>query len=433
MKELLEAFRALRHSPRALWLVIFAFSAEFMAYTGVITLMGSYLTENVGLGEERAHWVISGFTGSLSIVMVLLGKPLDARVGVRVGIPLALASIVVGRALYGLVPFSGGVGLALLAAGLLLIALGEGVLQPLTFSGVKRYTDEKNGPMGYAVLYACFNLSSALVGPVSASARTAWDAKHQAGASSLTGYNAVNWICVGIPLAALVVFVLLMTPKAAAAVIRGDEGGAGEKASAGASPFRDSRFLFFIFALLPVRTLFAHGWLTMPQYVLRAYSQAVADRMEWIVDSTNPIIIFFGVPIITALTKKKNVLTMVIAGTLVSALAPFLLVSGPSTPMLLGYFIVFSIGEALWSARFYEYAAEIAPEGRTAQYMGVASLPWFVAKTTTGLYSGFFLERFCPKQGPKSTGTMWLIYGVIALMSPLSLFVARRWLRAGMK
>jgi MFS family permease len=230
-----------------------------------------------------------------------------------------------------------------------------------------------------------------------------------------------------------VIFATLMTPKAAAAVVRGEAGGAGEKAGMGSSPYKDRRFLFFIFALLPVRTLFAHQWLTMPQYVLRAYSQQVADRMEWLVDSTNPIIIFFGVPILTALTKRYNVLTMMIIGTSVSAVSTFLLVPGPSTAMLISYFVLFSIGEALWSARFYEYAAELAPEGRTAQYMGVASLPWFVAKTTTGLYSGFILEAFCPKEGAQRTGTMWLIYALIAVSTPIALLAARRWLRAGMK
>ncbi len=431
MKELVEAFRALRPAPRALWLVIFAYSAEFMAYIGMITLMGSYLSEDLHIAKEYAHWWISLLTGGLSIVMVLVGKPLDAKVGPRIGIMLALAIVVAGRASYSSAQLGGGI--AALGLGVALLCLGEGMLLPLAYSGVKRYTDEKNGPMGYAVLYAFFNIASALIGPVSAKVRTTWDQKHAAGESVLTGFNAVNWVCTAIPLVALIVFGVLMTKKAASQVVRGEEGGAGDKASTGASPWRDKRFLFFIFALLPVRTLFAHGWLTFPQYVLRAYSQDVADRMEWIVDSINPVIIFFGVPLATALTRRFNVLTMMIVGTTVSALAPFLLVFGPNTTLLLGYFIVFSIGEAMWSARFYEYSAELAPEGRTAQYMGVAGLPWFVAKFSTGLYSGFVLERFCPKEGPKSTGTMWLLYGLIAVASPILLVAGRKWLRAGMK
>ena len=170
----------------------------------------------------------------------------------------------------------------------------------------------------------------------------------------------------------------------------------------------------------------------MPEYVLRSYDHAVADKMEWLVDSLNPLIIFVGVPTLTALTRRFHVYTMMIIGTSVSALATFVLCSGPHVSMLILYFFVFSIGEALWSSRFLEYAAELAPEGRVAQYMGVANLPWFVAKITTGLYSGFVLEKFCPKIGPQNTEMMWLIYGGIALLSPVGLLFARKWVMKGM-
>jgi hypothetical protein len=64
--------------------------------------------------------------------------------------------------------------------------------------------------------------------------------------------------------------------------------------------------------------------------------------------------------------------------------------------------------------------------------MGVANLPWFVAKTTTGLYSGVVLEHFCPKEGAKKPELMWLLYGAIAMASPVLLTLARKWLNAGM-
>ena len=56
--------------------------------------------------------------------------------------------------------------------------------------------------------------------------------------------------------------------------------------------------------LLPVRTLFAHQWLTLPDYILRAYPKDVADHMEWIVDWINPLVVFVGTPLITAMTRK---------------------------------------------------------------------------------------------------------------------------------
>jgi MFS family permease len=201
-------------------------------------------------------------------------------------------------------------------------------------------------------------------------------------------------------------------------------------------PFRNRRFLFFIFMLLPVRTLFAHQWLTMPSYILRAYDPGVANHMEWLVNWINPMIIFLGVPITTALTRHINVYKMMVIGSFVSAVPTFLLCFGPNLSLLIANFVLYSIGEALWSARFLEYASELAPPGRIAQYMGLAQIPWLLAKGTTGFYSGFMLAKFCPADTPPAqlhTGTMWFIYGGIALVSPLGLWMARHWVMAGLQ
>lgn len=444
MREFVEAFKALRGAPKALWLIIFAFALDGAAYFGMLPLMKAFLGEDVGVRPELASTWVSAFTAALTGVMLFVGKPTEGRLGIRKSILLALLLALVGRILYSSAPFYGGA--ALVAVSLGVVALGEGILQPVAYAGVKRYTTPATSSMGFALLYAWMNFGAMLIGPVSATVRTSFDAAYKAGESALTGFNAVNWVCTGLTLATLIAFGLTMTRSVEARGVRvaaaeaaagaTDEAGCRENAkpatTGGKSPFADARFLFFIFALLPVRTLFAHQWLTMPEYVLRSYPPAIADRMEWFVDSINPLVIFLGVPTLAALTKRFHVLSMMITGSLVSAAATFLLCAGPHTPLLIAYFVVFSIGEALWSSRFLEYTAEIAPEGRVAQYMGVANLPWFVAKGTTGLYSGFVLERFVPKDGENHSGTMWLLYGLIAMASPVALIAARRWLRAGM-
>lgn len=60
--------------------------------------------------------------------------------------------------------------------------------------------------------------------------------------------------------------------------------------------------------------------------------------------------------------------------------------------------------------------------------MGLAGIPWFLAKFTTGLYAGSFLSRFIPDGGPHDSGTMWLIYGFIACISPVGLILGRKWM-----
>jgi hypothetical protein len=103
--------------------------------------------------------------------------------------------------------------------------------------------------------------------------------------------------------------------------------------------------------------------------------------------------------------------------------------------LLIIYLVLFSTGEALWSARFLEYASELAPPGRIAQYMGLANIPWLLAKFTTGFYSGRMLAEFCPPDvapGDLRTGTLWLVYSLIAFSSPAGLWIARKWVLAGL-
>lgn len=446
MREFLAAFRALRTSPPGLWLVVFAFSVDAMAYFGALTLMTEYLHDDLGMSDAWAGRTISMFTMLVTLAMIGIGGAIERR-GVRKGILLALALTLLGRILYAGAVSAGNLRYVVVVFGLLVVALGEGILQPVAYAGIKQFTDARSSSMGYAMMYAMMNLAIVVIGAISPAVRVPVDAAHAAGRSPISGISAVGWTCAGIGLVCILVFFAFMTPRQEARAIRPladekDDGPAkptwtrvteyfvGTKAAPG--PFRDIRFVFFIFMLLPVRTLFAHQWLTMPAYVLRAYPPAVGDKMEWIVNWINPGIVFFGVPTITALTKKYNVYSMMILGTFVSAVPTFLLCLGPRLPVLVTYLVIFSIGEALWSARFLEYASELAPEGRVAQYMGLANVPWILAKFTTGLYSGWMLARFCPKDGPQHTEVLWLVYGIIAMISPVGLFLARGWVRRGM-
>ena len=89
-----------------------------------------------------------------------------------------------------------------------------------------------------------------------------------------------------------------------------------------------------------------------------------------------------------------------------------------------------TVGEAMWQPRFLQYAAEIAPEGRTGAYMGVAQFPWFLTKMIVPIYSGWFLLHYCPEpgKGVNQSGTMWLIFGCVAMMSTVLLILAKGWL-----
>jgi POT family proton-dependent oligopeptide transporter len=100
------------------------------------------------------------------------------------------------------------------------------------------------------------------------------------------------------------------------------------------------------------------------------------------------------------------------------------------------YLIIMTIGEAMWQPRFLQWVAEIAPKDMTGIYMGIGQFPWFLTKVITSIYSGWFLMHYCPHGVPPDqmhTETMWLIYGFIAISSPIGLWFARDWMRKGFK
>ena len=461
LRGFLASFSDLLALPRAFWFVIGAFVVEAMAYFGILTLMTSFLSTDLGWGDRWAGVTVSVFTMLVTLFMLGLGSYAESF-GLRKAIVFALATSTVGRMIYSGATIWHGPGTVVAVLGaLLLVAAGSAILQPVCYSGVKQYTDEKTNAMGYGLIYAIMNLGIVGIGTLSAWVRPAVqeikngaDASHQFAGPLLgafaakvgSGVQAVNWLCMGLTALTMILFLVLMNKKSEAAKIRPDPAeNLREKSSApwrarlwsyfADGPFKNPRFIFFIFMLLPVRTLFAHQWLTMPEYIMRAYDKDVADHMEWLVNWINPGIIFVGVPVLTALTRRVHVYKMMLLGTLVSAAPTFLLCLGPKLGLLITYFVIFSIGEALWSARFYEYASELAPPGRVAQFMGLANIPWLLAKGTTGFYSGVMLAQFCPKNAPLAaahTETMWFIYGLIAMTTPLGLWLARKWVMAGL-
>ena len=455
VSEFFKSFADLRHTPRAFWYVVGAFVFESMAYFGMLLLMTLYLTEDLGWSDGTAGLTVSLFTGSVTLFMLGAGSYAE-RFGLRRAILFALIISTLARVAYSYGASLGATAAAVaVLGGLFVVSIGSAILQPVCYSGVKQYTDESTSSMGYGLIYALMNLGIVVVAGLSVWIRPGIDRLLETGEGedgvldhllgwAGSGIQAMNWVAVALTALTLLAFYLLMTRRAEAEKLRPDH--IEEHLSEGAwhkrlvryfaeGPFTNSRFIFFIFMLLPVRTLFAHQWLTMPQYIIRAYPDGVGDYMEILINWINPLIIFIGVPVLTALTRRIHVYTVMMVGTLISAAPTFLLVGGPDLGLLITYFVIFSLGEALWSARFLEYASELAPEGKIAQYMGLAQIPWLLAKATTGLYSGLVLARYCPEDLPPEsldTGTMWLIYGFVAMSTPIGLWLARGWVMKGL-
>jgi MFS family permease len=170
----------------------------------------------------------------------------------------------------------------------------------------------------------------------------------------------------------------------------------------------------------------------------------------------NSILIIGLVPIIGALTQRFAAYRMVVIGGVICAAGVFIMalptgwfepaanggfgqwlghsylgLTGSVHPyyvMTAFYLTVFSVGEAFYSPRVYEYAAAIAPRGQEASYGALAYIPFLIGKLLVGT-AGWILAAFCPEQGPRRSGIMWLIFALAATVAPVGLIAFRRYIR----
>ncbi len=512
-KELKETFRAFFKAPKALWGINVPYVLEGLVYFGILTILGKYSSENVGLTDSQAGLVYSFLTGGITFAMLLLGGVSD-KIGVRNSLIVSFALFVLARFLIAL---SGSAGLSsglwspmffTLISGIVIMVIAYGLYQPAAYAGVKRYTTPQTAAMGYAAIYGFMNLGAFFSGFVSSLTRPNF-----VDSFPPNGLTAVFWVYVVITFIALVITLVIITKKGDKEAVEKvkainekngvvDDEEEEEKPKIKINnlpliiyalimlglfllsglafdvpfnyqsnfslfginisfdlffflsalgfvvciyeflknrpfhPFRDKRFTFFIFILIPVQTLFAHNWLTLPYYLDRAFAGSVVSEYFEVFSNINPILIFILAPIVAGLTARADIYKMMIYGTFVMAIPTFLLTLGPNLYLFLIYILIMTIGEAMWQPRFLQWIAEVAPKGMVGLYMGVGQFPWFLTKVITGFYSGWFLMQYVPRgvtPADMNTGTMWFIYGLIAMTTTLGLVLAKKWMIKGFK
>ncbi len=178
---------------------------------------------------------------------------------------------------------------------------------------------------------------------------------------------------------------------------------------------------------------------------LRVYEASVPIGA---LNSINPLIICFGVILSTPIVARFKLFNVMFFGITISAVSMLFLVIPPTWICGLwgwtlpqGYalivilqIVLFSIGEAIWSPRLYEYTAAIAPKGREASYMGLSYFPMFFARFAEGPLAGSMLTDYCPPDVTDRLATvsysqspqfMCLILAAIAIASPILIFLLR--------
>jgi MFS family permease len=296
LAELVDAFGAVRKLDARFWVPNLVYLLDGAAYFGVLNILTLHLGGTVGLDDRATGLMVSYMTGALTLFAAFFGSFVD-RIGVRRAMTATISASLVGRVFIIIAP-SFPAAMFTVLVGMTTMAFGAGLLQSAVYGAVKQSTDERTSALGFSLIYALTNGGIVLEAVASSLVRERW------------GTTGVFVMCAGITALYLLIH-LGFFPKTAGDPVVAAVGPSAISTSRGwrDHPLANPRFLFFIFVLIGVRTLFAHQWLTMPDYVLRAYPAEVGARFEWI-NGLNPLIVLVGTPMVAALTRRVHVVTM---------------------------------------------------------------------------------------------------------------------------
>jgi MFS family permease len=471
-------FTVLRGAVRELWIVFAVKLLTILAYGVMNSTLVLWLSANLGYDDAHAGYLVAGWSMALTLFTVLAGSVVDA-IGLRKAFLLGLYVCLLARAV---MTFTTVKWLAL-GCGLLPLALGEALSTPVLVAAVRRYSNTAQRSISFAIFYAMMNVGFLIANFIFDYIRK--------GLGEPNGHYVLPWV--GYELATyrtlfLVSFLvdLSVWPILYFGLREGveatDEGvqitprqaqhpneGLGRALwlTAGDNLRKTGRifaglwrqpgfykFLAFLGLAAFVRLIMYQMHYTYPKFGIRELGAGAPIGRLWAI---NPLLIIFLVPLVGALTQRVTAYKMVTVGSAIAAASVFIMalppawfqlladgslgewighgylrLNGPIHPYYISiffYIILLSVGEALFSPRLYEYAAAIAPKGQEASYLSLSYLPFFLAKLLVGMASGVLLAKYCPENGVRHSGTLWLIIALTTTVAPVGLLVFRRFIQ----
>ncbi|MFA5162340.1 MAG: MFS transporter [Elusimicrobiales bacterium] len=476
MRKFIEKFTVLKTAPRELWATYAAYMLEIVAYGVMNSTLVLWLSADLGMSDVKAGSMIAIWSTVMSVSLMLSGSFADA-IGIRSTFMIGFGICLACRFLLAFVT----VKWLVIPFGLFLMAVGLSMTSPVMNAAVRRFSSTPQRSIAFSLYYAIMNLGFAIAG---------WMLDFIRGRIGehgvyimpvlnipMSAYRMIFlWAAVVTIPAMLILFFLrngveatdegvVIAPPETERPQEQDAASAlaGRARAAAANTFRIladvwkqpafHKFLVFLSLVVGVKLIYYHLCYTFPKYCLRELGDgAPVGRLFWVI---NPVCVIILVPIVGALTQKIAAYKMVIFGSLISALSVFFMAMPPEwfhaaaqgwlghliaktwlnmpgdivNPLYIAIplaMVVYSIGEAFWSPRLYEYTAAIAPKGQEASYMALSTLPFFAAKFFVGMMSGAMLAKYCPATGPRNSEMLWLMVGAMALITPFGLLALRK-------
>jgi MFS family permease len=453
----------MRGAQRELWLTFLLKFLIYVAYSVTNKTMVLWLSRDLGFSDQAAGAIVGwGWAPAMTVFTLLAGSLTDA-IGLKRTFYLGVAICTVART----VMVTTTIPWLALSCGVLPLAIGEALGTPVLLAATRRYSTTAQRSMSFSLIYMVMNFGYLAAGYIFDFVR------RSSGHFTLFGFEPTTHQQLFMVSLAIEIIIF----PAIYFVRRGDEERAKSQARSAsllggiAQTVRQSatetiqlfgrligqpafkRIIAFFLMIGFLKAIFLQMDYVFPKFGDRVLGMgAPVGRLA----NINAWIIIPLVPVVGALTQRLSAYRMVIIGGAICAAGVFIMAlpttwflaaaeSGfgqwighsylglqgaihPYYVMSALYLIVFSVGEAFYSPRVYEYAAAIAPTGQEASYGALAYLPFLIGKLLIGT-AGWVLAAFVPEQGPRRPERMWLIFALAASVAPIGLIVFRRFIR----
>jgi len=449
-------FTVLKGAQRELWLTFLIKFLIYTAYSITNKTMVLWLSKDLGFSDQAAGALVGWVWAPAMTVFTLLAGSLTDAIGLRRTFFLGVAICTFARTVMvgTTVPWLA------LVCGVLPLAIGEALGTPVLLAATRVYSTTQQRSIAFSIIYAIMNVGYLVAGLVFDFVRRS-DFHPSFFGFAPTTHEQLFMVSLALEIVLFPTIYFLRrrqerqreTHATMLATVRASARETIDlfKRLLGQSAF--FRLLVFFLLIGFLKAIFLQMDYVFPKFGDRELGlNAPVGKIAGI----NSIIIIFLAPVVGALTQKFSAYRMVIFGGAICAAGVFIMalptnwfeplangafgdwlghgylrVHGAVHPyyvMSALYLTVFSIGEAFYSPRVYEYAAAIAPPGQEASYGSLAYLPFLVGKLLVGT-SGWLLAMFCPATGPRRSDLMWLIFACAASVAPLGLLLFRSYIR----
>jgi len=445
VKNYFSEFKIMKTVSKDFWLVNAIQFFDGLAYFAVIIIISLYLTDNVGFSDMEAGAWQGIFFLFITAFMFSVGSVCDT-LGVKKTFYVASALLALSRLGMGIAPLflTGNLLKYLVMALLLVMALGTAMLVTNTNAALRHFTTSENRATGFNVYYLIMNIGAAIAGfGVTDGFRNFF--------GPVRGNLVILDFSFGMAVITFICAVMISKKHDAAAIA--EQAGTPQKTPLQIflEVWKESAFqklVLFLVLTLGVRLVFTHQTMVMPKYYIRTLYN---DFQLGSVNSLNPAIIVIGLILVIPIINKFNIVKLLVVGMTISALSLLFLAVPNGWIMTIpgihnlnqAYFfiivaqiVVFAIGELIFSPRFVEYVASVAPKDKVAAYMGLSALPMFIARPINGFVSGLLISSFAYDgiRAKIDTGNvsyfqspewMWMIYFLLAAVSPIAIVLFR--------